>query len=111
MSEPGWAAPGSLARAPAGRGSVPPAPETAGVAIQPIRLFGDPVLRRRADEVVDFDKELRKLVEDLTETMLEAPGAGVAAPQIGVGLRVSTWNVDDEVGPLVSPGLELSEEE
>ena len=56
--------------------------------IQPIRLFGDPVLRQRAVEVVDFDKELRKLVEDLTDTMLEAPGAGLAAPQIGVRLRV-----------------------
>ncbi|MCA1982793.1 peptide deformylase [Nocardioides nematodiphilus] len=80
------------------------------MAIQPIRLFGDPVLRRRADEVVDFDKELRKLVEDLTDTMLDAPGAGLAAPQIGVGLRVFTWNVDDEVGHLINPRLELSEE-
>jgi peptide deformylase len=79
--------------------------------IQPIRLFGDPVLRQRAVEVVDFDKELRKLVEDLTETMLEAPGAGLAAPQLGVGLRVFTWNVDDEVGHLVNPVLDLSEEE
>ena len=79
--------------------------------VQPIRLFGDPVLRRRADEVVDFDRELRKLVEDLTETMLHAPGAGLAAPQIGVGLRVFTWYVDDQVGHLVNPVLELSAEE
>ena len=79
--------------------------------IQPIRLFGDPVLRQRAVEVVDFDKELRKLVEDLTDTMLEAPGAGLAAPQLGVGLRVFTWNVDDELGHLVNPVLDLSEEE
>jgi peptide deformylase len=79
--------------------------------IQPIRLFGDPVLRRRAVEVVDFDKELRKLVEDLTDTMLEAPGAGLAAPQIGVGLRVFTWNVDGEVGHLVNPVLDLSDDE
>ena len=55
------------------------------MAIQPIRLFGDPVLRQQAVEVVDFDKELRRLVEDLTDTMLGAPGAGLAAPQIGVG--------------------------
>lgn len=78
--------------------------------IQPIRLFGDPVLRTRAAEVVDFDKELRRLVDDLTDTMLEAPGAGLAAPQIGVGLRVFTWCVDDEVGHLVNPTLTLSEE-
>jgi len=81
------------------------------VPIQPIRLFGDPVLRRPATEVVDFDKELRRLVEDLTDTMLEAPGAGLAAPQIGVGLRVFTWNVDGELGHLVNPELTLSEEE
>jgi peptide deformylase len=80
------------------------------VAIQPIRLFGDPVLRKPAIEVVDFDKELRTLVKDLTDTMLEAPGAGLAAPQIGVGLRVFTWNVDGELGHLVNPRLVLSEE-
>jgi len=80
------------------------------VAIQPIRLFGDPVLRSRADEVVDFDKELRRLVEDLIDTMLDAPGAGLAAPQIGVGLRVFAWNIEDEVGHLVNPVLDLSEE-
>ena len=80
------------------------------MAIQPIRLFGDPILRKPALEVVDFDKELRRLVEDLTDTMLGAPGAGLAAPQIGVGLRVFTWYVDGEVGHLVNPRLDLSEE-
>lgn len=80
------------------------------MAVQPIRLFGDPVLRRPALEVVDFDKELRTLVSDLTDTMLQAPGAGLAAPQIGVGLRVFTWYVDGEVGHLVNPDLTLSEE-
>ncbi len=80
------------------------------MAIQPIRLFGDPILRKPAIEVVDFDRELRKLVEDLTDTMLDAPGAGLAAPQIGVGLRVFTWRVDGEVGHLVNPRLDLSTE-
>ena len=80
------------------------------MTVRPIRLFGDPILRRKAVEVVDFDKELRTLVTDLTETMLDAPGAGLAAPQIGVGLRVFTWNVEGEVGHLVNPRLELSEE-
>ena len=80
------------------------------MAIQPIRLFGDPVLRKPAIEVVDFDKELRKLIADLTDTMLEAPGAGLAAPQIGVGLRAFTWNVEGQVGHLVNPRLQLSEE-
>ena len=80
------------------------------MAIQPIRLFGDPILRSRAVEVTTFDKELRKLVSDLTDTMLEAPGAGLAAPQIGVGLRVFTWNVAGEIGHLINPVLDLSEE-
>ncbi len=80
------------------------------MAIQPIRLFGDPVLRRAAVPVTDFDKELRTLVADLTDTMLEAPGAGLAAPQLGVGLRVFTWAVEGEVGHLVNPSLDLSTE-
>jgi len=80
------------------------------VAVQPIRLFGDPVLRSPAVPVTDFDKELRRLVLDLTETMLHAPGAGLAAPQIGVGLRVFTWHIDGETGHLVNPILDLSEE-
>ncbi|MFD4324171.1 peptide deformylase [Nocardioides sp. NPDC058538] len=80
------------------------------MAVQPIRLFGDPVLRKPASAVLDFDKELRKLVADLTDTMLEAPGAGLAAPQIGVSLRVFTWYVDGQVGHLINPDLTLSEE-
>lgn len=81
------------------------------VSIAPIRLFGDPVLRTRADEVTVFDKELRTLVADLTETMLDAPGAGLAAPQIGVGLRVFTWYVDGALGHLVNPVLDLTDED
>ena len=73
------------------------------MAVQPIRLFGDPVLRTPAGRVTDFDKELRKLVKDLTETMLDAPGAGLAAPQIGVGLRVFTYYVDDVARPPDQP--------
>jgi peptide deformylase len=85
--------------------------EERSVAIQPIRLFGDPVLRTTAEPVVDFDKELRRLVQDLTDTMLDAPGAGLAAPQLGVSLRVFTYHVDDELGHLVNPELSLSEEQ
>jgi peptide deformylase len=74
-------------------------------------LFGDPVLKTPAEPVRDFDAELRKLVKDLTDTMLDAPGVGLAAPQIGVGLRVFTYFVDDQLGHLINPSLELSEEE
>jgi len=81
------------------------------VSIQDIRLFGDPLLRTRAVEVVDFDREVRHLVADLTDTMVDAPGAGLAAPQIGVGLRVFTWHVDGELGHICNPVLDLSDDE
>jgi peptide deformylase len=82
------------------------------VSVKPIRLFGDPVLRTPAEPVRDFDAELRRLVKDLTDTMLDAPGAGLAAPQIGVGLRVFTYHVDDhEPGHLINPSLDLSAEQ
>ena len=80
------------------------------MAVQNIRLFGDPVLRTPAAEVTTFDRELRKLVKNLTETMMDAPGAGLAAPQIGVSLRVFTYWVDDELGHLINPNLDLSDE-
>jgi peptide deformylase len=80
------------------------------MAIQPIRLFGDPVLTTPAAEVTVFDKELRQLVADLTATMQDAPGAGLAAPQIGVSLRVFTYDIDDEIGHLINPTLDLSDE-
>jgi peptide deformylase len=80
------------------------------MTIKNIRLFGDSVLTKKADEVKDFDKEIRQLVKDLTETMLEAPGVGLAAPQIGVSLRVFTYNVEeDRPGHLINPILQLSE--
>ncbi|WP_346534901.1 peptide deformylase [Micromonospora sp. DPT] len=81
------------------------------MTVQPIRLFGDPVLRTPADPVVDFDTELRRLIADLTDTMREQSGAGLAAPQLGVGLRVFTFDVDDVLGHLVNPVLEFPDEE
>jgi peptide deformylase len=81
------------------------------VTVQPIRLFGDPVLRTPADPVVDFDAELRKLVADLIETMRDEGGAGLAAPQLGVGLRVFSFDVDDVVGHIVNPVLEFPDAE
>ncbi|GAB3293570.1 peptide deformylase [Parasphingorhabdus pacifica] len=76
------------------------------MTVQPIRLFGDPVLRTRADEVVDFDKELRNLVKDLWDTMETKGGAGLAAPQLGVGLRAFTYHCDGFAGHLINPTFE-----
>ncbi len=81
------------------------------MTVTPIRLFGDPVLRSPADPVVDFDKQLRKLVADLIDTMRDEGGAGLAAPQLGVPLRVFAFDVDDVVGHLVNPVLEYPDDE
>jgi len=81
------------------------------VTVTPIRLFGDPILRSPADPVVDFDLELRRLVRDMTDTLLDAQGAGLAAPQVGVGLRVFVFDVDDVQGHLINPVLEFPDAE
>ena len=81
------------------------------MTVQPIRLFGDPVLRTPAEAVVDFDRELRRLVADLTETMQDEGGAGLAAPQLGVSLRVFAFDVDDVVGHIVNPVLDFPDAE
>jgi peptide deformylase len=76
------------------------------MTVLPIRLHNDPVLRETARPVVDFDQELRRLVDDLTETMNDRGGAGLAAPQLDVSLRVSTFHAklaEGELGHLVNP--------
>jgi peptide deformylase len=75
------------------------------MTVRPIRLFGDPVLRTECDPVTSFDAALRTLVHDLEDTVREPGRAGVAAPQIGVGLRVFSYNVAGQVGHLVNPVL------
>ncbi len=81
------------------------------MSIRPIRLFGDPILNTPADPVTDFDKQLRTLVKDLTQTLDDAQGAGLAAPQIGVGLRVFAYAVGSERGYLVNPVLDFPDQE
>jgi peptide deformylase len=75
------------------------------MTVRPIRLFGDPVLRTEADPVATFDRYLRDLVADLEDTVRVPGRAGVAAPQIGVSLRVFSYNVAGQVGHLVNPVL------
>jgi peptide deformylase len=61
-----------------------------------IRVVGDPVLRAAAAEVTDIDGKVVKLAHDMLETMYEAPGLGLAAPQIGVGKRLFVYDLDPE---------------
>jgi peptide deformylase len=81
------------------------------VTIRPIREIGDPVLRTPADAVSSFDDDLAVVVRDLLDTVDHPGRAGLAAPQIGVGLRAFSYNVDGVIGHVVNPVIvELSEE-
>ncbi|KHL05162.1 peptide deformylase [Sinomonas humi] len=80
------------------------------MAILPIRIIGDPVLRTPADPVTEFGPELERLVADMMETMEDVDGAGLAAPQVGVGQRVFTYQIDGQRGHLVNPVLTLSDD-
>jgi peptide deformylase len=64
-----------------------------------IRIYGDPVLRQRASEVTEMDGRLKALAEEMTETMYEAPGVGLAAPQVGVQKRLFVYDLHDDKGP------------
>jgi peptide deformylase len=79
------------------------------VAERPLRLLGDPVLRTPCDPVGRFDDALTRLVTDLLDTV-QVPGrAGLAANQIGSGLAVFAYNVDDQLGYVINPRItELS---
>ena len=65
--------------------------------IREIRLLGDPVLRARAEAIPEVTPEMRTLVSDMFETMYQAEGVGLAAPQIGLGIRVIVVDPHDEV--------------
>jgi peptide deformylase len=79
------------------------------VPVLRIRQLGDPVLRERSRPVAQFDASLRRLAEDMAETMYDAPGVGLAANQIGRALRLFVW--DDQSGEgwhaVTNPEVEL----
>ena len=75
------------------------------MAVYPIRVFGDPVLRQACAEVTEFDDRLHQLAEDMLETMYDAPGVGLAANQIGVQKRLFVYDVGDGPGVIVNPVL------
>ncbi len=83
------------------------------MAVLPIRITGDPVLHEPAAPVGEITDEVRTLVSDMVDTMIEAPGVGLAAPQVGVGLRIFVyrWVDDSDVlheGVAINPELWLA---
>jgi peptide deformylase len=70
-----------------------------------IRIIGDPVLRQRAAEVTQVDGALARLCDDMLHTMYEAPGIGLAAPQVGVQKRLFVYDVGEGPGVVVNPEI------
>lgn len=75
------------------------------MALRPIVLLGDPILRQKAKRVTRFDESVQQLIDDMIDTMRDAPGTGLAAPQVGVPLRISVIEVDDKVTVLCNPEI------
>ena len=75
------------------------------MAYRDIRIIGDPVLRTECDWITDIDDSVKALVEDLLETVDEDGRAGLAANQIGIGLRAFSWNIDGEIGYVLNPKI------
>ena len=76
-----------------------------------IRIIGDPVLRQTAREITDIDASLVRLVDDMLETMYEAPGIGLAAPQVGVQKRLFVWDIGTGPQAIVNPEITESDGE
>jgi peptide deformylase len=75
------------------------------MAILPIRIWGDPVLRKKAAAVDKLTPADKKLIADMFETMDSADGAGLAAPQVGVSKRIFVFRVGDEHHALINPKI------
>lgn len=73
-----------------------------------VRVFGDPVLRKVAEEITDVDGKLVKLVDDMLQTMYAEPGIGLAAPQVGVQRRLFVYDVGDGPEAIVNPVISES---
>jgi len=85
------------------------------VAVKPIVIYGDPVLRRKADEIAEIDRETKILVDDLIATLKNAGGLGLAAPQIGVSKKVfiidlSSIDLTESVKVFINPRIIYSSE-
>ncbi|ADG89234.1 peptide deformylase [Thermobispora bispora] len=76
-----------------------------------IRHIGDPVLRTPAEPVTEFDRELRRLIDEMFQVMYAADGVGLAGPQIGVGKRVFVYDIVNRKGHVVNPELTIDDPE
>ncbi|MEV0309368.1 peptide deformylase [Nonomuraea fuscirosea] len=76
-----------------------------------IRVVGDPVLRTPAEPVTDFDRELRRLIDEMFQVMYAADGVGLAGPQIGVSRRLFVYDIAGRKGHLVNPVLTVDDPE
>jgi len=75
------------------------------MALRPILVVGNPVLRQKAKRVSQFDRNLQRLIGDMIETMRAAPGVGLAGPQIGVPLRLAVIEVDETITIIINPEI------
>ena len=75
------------------------------MAIRPIRVVGDPVLRLACKPVTTINDFLYTLIEDMLETMYEAPGVGLAAPQVGINKQVVVFDIGDGPQCLINPEI------
>jgi peptide deformylase len=75
------------------------------MAVLKIRTFGDPVLRQQARPVERITALHRKLIADMFDTMRDAPGVGLAAPQVGVLERIFVWELEEESGVIINPRI------
>ncbi|GII67188.1 peptide deformylase [Sphaerisporangium krabiense] len=76
-----------------------------------IRVIGDPVLRTPAEPVTEFDRDLRRLVDEMMEAMYAADGVGLAAPQIGVSRRLFVYDAAGRKGHVINPELTVDDAE
>jgi peptide deformylase len=73
------------------------------MAVLPIRIFGDPALRQKARPVERVTELHQRLVADMLDTMRQAPGVGLAGPQVGVVERIFVWQFEEASGVFVNP--------
>jgi peptide deformylase len=78
-------------------------PSLTTMSTYPVRVFGDPVLKQKAKDVTDIDGQLARFVETMVDTMYEASGVGLAAPQVGVQKRMFTFDVGEGPQVLINP--------